>query len=118
MKIAIASNSNMCSDHFGHCEGFQVYEIENNKIKEKFFIKNPGHKPGFLPVYLNEKGINVIIAGGMGEMAQQLFNENNIKVIVGITGENEKIITQYIENELSSDKSICDKHEYEGDCGE
>lgn len=116
MKIAVASNENMCCEHFGHCEGFKVYEIENDEVKSETFLKNPGHKPGFLPVFLKEKGINVVISGGMGEMAQQIFKENNIEVIVGASGSLEEIIKTYISKSLKSTGSICDKHEHEGHC--
>lgn len=51
MKIAIATDNNQCSDHFGHCEGFKLYDVVNGKIEHEDFIKNPGHKPGFLPNY-------------------------------------------------------------------
>ena len=118
MKIAIANNDNMCTEHFGHCEGFKIYELENGKIINEDFIKNPGHKPGFLPMFLKEKGINVIISGGMGQMAQELFIENNIEVIVGANGENIELINQYLNGFLKSDKSICQKHEHEGNCEE
>ncbi|HBY21655.1 MAG: dinitrogenase iron-molybdenum cofactor [Clostridiales bacterium GWE2_32_10] len=118
MNVAIACNGDMSSDHFGHCEGFKVYEVEGKDIKNEYFLENPGHKPGFLPVYLNEKGINIIIAGGMGERAQELFNENNIQVIVGASGKAGDLINEYLKENLKSDGSVCSKHEHEGNCGE
>jgi predicted Fe-Mo cluster-binding NifX family protein len=48
MKVAIATDQNMVSGHFGHCEGFTIYELEGNIIKEKTFSLNPGHQPGYL----------------------------------------------------------------------
>jgi len=116
MKIAIANNNNMCTEHFGHCEGFKIYELENEKVINEDFIKNPGHKPGLLPIFLKEKGINIIISGGMGQMAQELFCENNIEVIVGASGENDKLINQYLKGILKSNNRICEKHEHEGNC--
>ncbi|WP_058484906.1 NifB/NifX family molybdenum-iron cluster-binding protein [Defluviitalea phaphyphila] len=118
MKIAVASEGKMVSGHFGHCEGFTVYEVEENKIKNKEFVKNPGHRPGFLPKYLNELGINVIISGGMGETAQQLFNQNNIEVIVGVEGVSDEVIDKYLKNELRSTGSVCREHQHAGHCNE
>jgi predicted Fe-Mo cluster-binding NifX family protein len=68
MKIAVASERKFVSGHFGHCEGFTVYEVDENKVLKKDFIQNPGHRPGFLPDYLKELGVNVIISGGMGDV--------------------------------------------------
>ena len=75
MKIAIASTNKEVAGHFGHCEGFEIFEIENNSITKEYFIANPGHKPGFLPVFLKENGVDIIIAGGIGGGAIDLFNE-------------------------------------------
>ncbi len=47
MKIAIAADGNRVSGHFGHCEGFMIYEIENGEILNHKFEPNPGHRPGF-----------------------------------------------------------------------
>lgn len=117
MKIAIASDNKMVSPHFGHCEGFTVYKVNSNKIEDESFIANPGHKPGFLPVFLKEKEVDIIIAGGMGQRAQQLFAEKNIKVIVGAEGNCDKIINKYINDELQSTNDVCNRHMNEGSCG-
>ena len=41
------------TEHFGHCEGFNIFNAENGKITESEFVPNPGHRPGFLPVFRN-----------------------------------------------------------------
>lgn len=116
MKIAIASEGKQVSGHFGHCEGFTIYEIEKAQVVNKNFVENPGHRPGYLPLFLKEKDIDVIIAGGMGETAQQLFGENDMEVIVGVQGFCDKIIDQYIEGNVKSTGSICREHQHEGHC--
>ncbi|ABK60484.1 MULTISPECIES: NifB/NifX family molybdenum-iron cluster-binding protein [Clostridium] len=118
MRIAVASEGNNVSGHFGHCAGFTMFDVEDNKIVNKEYIESPGHKPGFLPVFLNEKGANVIIAGGMGEHAQELFAQNNIQVVVGAVGSIEENVDQFIKGALKSTGSVCTKHEHEGHCND
>ena len=42
MKLAIAKEGNMVSGHFGHCEGFEIFEYDIqkdvNSIREHSFI--------------------------------------------------------------------------------
>lgn len=118
MKISIASEGNFVSGHFGHCEGFTMYEVNEGKISKEGVVQNPGHKPGFLPVFLKEKGVDVIIAGGMGETAQNLFKEQEIEVVVGAQGDCDEVIKKYASNELKSTGSVCREHEHEGHCNE
>ncbi|NLN48938.1 MAG: dinitrogenase iron-molybdenum cofactor, partial [Clostridiales bacterium] len=66
MKIAVASEGKNVTEHFGHCENFNIFEAEGDKIVKSNSVPNPGHKPGFLPNFLNDLGVNVIISGGMG----------------------------------------------------
>lgn len=113
MRIAIASEGNIVSGHFGFCEGFTIYNVEGEKVLDKEFAKNPGHKPGFLPKFLGELNVNVIIAGGMGEHAQELFAENNIKVVVGAEGNCDDILDGYIKGLVKSTGSVCREHEHE-----
>ncbi len=116
MKIAVASEEKYVSGHFGHCEGFTFYEIEEDKVAKKGFKDNPGHRPGFLPEYLKGLGVNVVISGGMGETAQQLFAQNNIKVIVGAEGFCDDVVQRYLDGELKSTGSICSEHQHEDHC--
>lgn len=116
MKIAVASEGNMVTQHFGHCENFNIFHSENSEIIKKETVANPGHIPGFLPKYLNDLGVNVIISGGMGGGAVDIFNENNIEVIVGATGDAETAVKAYLNGELESTGSVCHEHQHEGEC--
>ncbi|MGH4125434.1 MAG: NifB/NifX family molybdenum-iron cluster-binding protein [Clostridium sp.] len=116
MKIAIASQGKNVSGHFGHCEGFIIYDVNEAKVLKKELVENPGHKPGYLPVFLKELNVDLIIAGGMGDAAQQLFEENGIDVIVGAHGLYDDAIQEYLKGELKSSKNTCSEHDHEGDC--
>jgi Mrp family chromosome partitioning ATPase/predicted Fe-Mo cluster-binding NifX family protein len=117
MKIAVASENKMVTEHFGHCEGFMIFETENNKIVKIETIPNPGHKPGFLPNFLHDKGVNVIISGGMGGGAIEIFNEKNIEVITGAKGNAEDAVINYLKGELKSTGSVCHEHQHSDECG-
>lgn len=53
----------------------------------------------------------------MGNKAQQLFEENAIKVIVGASGPTDEVIHTYIGGHLRSTGSVCREHVHQGDCG-
>jgi len=110
MKVAVAAQGDQVSQHFGYCELFRIYTIENKAVVKVEDVKNPGHRPGYLPVFLKENGVNVIIAGGMGGSAVDLFNENGIEVIMGNLGPTEDIISKYIAGKLESTGSACHDH--------
>lgn len=118
MKIAVASDGRSVSQHFGHCEGFTLFTVRENQITGSKFVQNPGHKPGFLPNYLNDLEVNVIISGGMGGAAIEIFNEKQIEVVTGAAGDAEKAARMYLEGTLKSTGSVCHEHQHSDDCGE
>lgn len=118
MKIAVASEGKMVTGHFGHCQNFNIFDEEKGKIINVESVPNPGHRPGFLPNFLADRGVNVIISGGMGGGAVDIFNERNIEVVIGTTGEAETAVLKYLKGELKSTGSICHEHEHADECGE
>ncbi|MGM0395673.1 MAG: NifB/NifX family molybdenum-iron cluster-binding protein [Bacillota bacterium] len=112
MKIAIASDKKKVAQHFGHCEAFECFTTDGKSITGWETIMNPGHKPGFLPNYLHEKGVEMIIAGGMGQSAADLFNNNGIKVVCGASGPIEKVAESYVDKTLQSTGSLCEEHNH------
>ncbi len=107
MKVAISTDGDQVSGHFGRCPVFTIAEIEGGQIINKITIDNPGHHPGFLPKFLHEKGVTAIVAGGMGIRAQELFAEVGIKTIMGIAGELDAVIRKIAEGTLEGGESLC-----------
>ena len=98
----------LCS-HFGHCEQFALVETEGGKIRGKMMHTPPAHEPGVLPKWLHELGAQVIIAGGMGSSAQQLFVEDGIKVVTGAPMDPpESLVNQYLAGILVTGNNVCD----------
>lgn len=116
MKIAVASTGAQISEHFGHCDNFSIYETADGVIHSKTVVPNPGHKPGYLPNFLGDLGVEVIIAGGMGGGAVEIFNSRNIEVVVGAQGNAREAAENYLKGNLKSTGSFCHKHEHAGDC--
>jgi len=118
MKIAVACEKDMVTEHFGHCENFNIYVVEDYKIVGSKSIPNPGHRPGFLPNFLNDLGVNVIISGGMGGGAIDIFNEKGIEVILGASGNAKAVVEAYLQGSLKSTGSVCCEHQHHDKCGE
>lgn len=116
MKIAVASERDTVTEHFGHCESFNIFESANGKIVKSTSVLNPGHKPGFLPNFLNDLGVKVIISGGMGAGAIEIFNEKGIEVITGASGNARTAAELYLQGRLKSTGSVCHEHQHHGEC--
>ncbi len=108
MKIAVSTDHSSVSAHFGRCTSYTIYDINESKILAKEEIPNPGHEPGFLPQFLSEKGVQCIIAGGMGPRAQGLFAQKNIETVIGIQEAVDVVIQKYLDKELEAGTDLCD----------
>jgi len=98
--------------HFGHCELYTLVSVENDKVKDVNVVPNVPHEQGgcMAPVqYLSQKGVKKLIAGGMGQRAQQLFAQNNIKVVVGAPEQSaEALASAYFNDTLEAGDNACD----------
>jgi len=110
MMIAISVDGNEVSMHFGRCEKYILYEIKNKEIISKKEITNPGHRPFFLPKFLADKNVDVLITGGIGPRAINTFNELNIKVISEVKGKVEIVIKDYLEGKITEQLKPCKEH--------
>jgi ATP-binding protein involved in chromosome partitioning len=111
MKIAVPVAAGRLSMHFGHCEEFVILEVDqkSKQIVGQSNHQSPPHEPGALPRWLHELGAEVIIAGGMGMRAQQLFAQNGISVVVGAPADTpENLVAAYLDETLETGSNICD----------
>lgn len=113
MKIGIPTNNrDKVEEHFGHCKEFALFDVEEGKVKSITYVTPPPHEPGVIPKFLAELNASVIICGGMGQMAINLFKENNIEVILGAAGSVEDNLQEFIEGKLLSTGSAC-QHDHQ-----
>lgn len=111
MRIAIPVTQGMLDPHFGHCRSFALIDVDRDekKILASETVDAPAHEPGLLPAWLAEKGADLVLAGGMGSRAIQLFVDNGIEVIVGApTLDPESLARNYLEGEIGAGNNVCD----------
>ncbi len=109
--IAIPVAGGQLCLHFGHCQQFALFDVDSEagEILNDRRLDPPAHQPGVLPAWLHDQGVNVIIAGGMGMRAQNLFAEHGIKVVVGAPSQPpENVVRSYLDGDLAVGENICD----------
>ena len=111
MKIAIPMTGGSLSPHFGHCEKFALIDVDKDekKVIAREDRQAPPHEPGVLPAWLNSLGAGMIIAGGMGQRAQQLFINEGIEVLLGVSsGTPDEVVAAYLDGTLVTGQNACD----------
>ena len=109
MRYAIPTEDGRLTAHFGHARVFTLIDVENGQVCRTQAVNPPPHEPGVLPRWLKEQGVNVIIAGGMGQRAQSLFAENGIQVVVGAEAAPvEDLVRQHLAGALKTGQNVCD----------
>ena len=111
MRIAIPVVDGKLSAHFGHCQCFALIDADpaNGAITGRKDVDAPPHEPGLLPGWLAERGANVIIAGGMGGRAVDLFTQKGISVVLGAPPvDPERLATDYLSGALCGGANSCD----------
>jgi len=111
MRYAVPVTDDKMSAHFGHFQCFALIDADEAKgiILNKEVVPSPGHEPGLLPTWLAEQGVSVVIATGMGSRAQNIFQENRIKVIIGsIEDDPDKAVLDHMIGVLATGDNICD----------
>ncbi len=112
MKIAIPIAGGKLAMHFGHAGEFALIDVDEStkEIKKTEMLTPPPHEPGVLPKWLGSLNTDVIISGGMGQMAINLFNESGINVVIGAPSEEpEKVVKAFLENSLQTGANVCGK---------
>jgi len=107
VRIAISTDGEYVSAHFGRCPSFTIVDVENNKLVKKESVQNPGHEPGFIPQFLHKQGVKCIVAGGMGMRATGFFEELGMQAIVGVSGKVTEVIDKLVKGNLEGGESLC-----------
>ena len=107
MRVAISTDGNMVAQHFGRCPSYTIVDIADGEAIILHTVNNPGHEPGKIPSFLNDKGAECIVCGGMGVKAQGFFADFKIKTVLGIAGTVDSAIEQLKKDTLVGGASTC-----------
>ncbi len=107
MNIAISTDGDKVSEHFGRCPVFTILAIEDGKEIERKILENPGHEPGRIPQFLHEKNVKCVVCGGMGMRAKMLFDELGLQFLAGVTGKVDETVKKLIAGTLKGGESLC-----------
>lgn len=113
MRIGIPVVNGRLSPHFGHAEQFLFVDVDadGKTILRTSTEVAPEHVPGLLPRWLQERQVNVVIAGTMGSRAQSLFRETSIEVLTGAPSEDAEVLARnYLNGVLVTEPATCDHH--------
>jgi predicted Fe-Mo cluster-binding NifX family protein len=100
------------SAHFGRCPYYTIVTVDGNEIARSDILKNPffhSHQPGAVPSFIQSQNVDIMIAGGMGPRAIDLFNQFGIEVATGVQGQVKKLITAYLNGRISG-VAPCEHH--------
>ena len=115
MKIAVpVTGNNQIDGHFGHCEFYGIYTIdEQNEIDGVQILKSEqgcGCKSNIAGV-LAQIGVTVMLAGGIGGGAINVLNNAGIDVIRGCSGKPEDVVKEFISGSITDSGVSCKQHE-------
>lgn len=108
-RIAIPVENGMLCPHFGHCQQFAIVDVKDGEITGTKFLTPPEHQPGLYPRWIAQFEVTDVIAGGLGQRAIDLFNEQNINVFVGAPLQDPtELVADFVEGNLNLSANYCD----------
>lgn len=113
MKIAVPTRDNKVDDHFGHCDHYTIYSIENKKIIAQETLQSPqgcGCKSD-IASQLHQMGVEILLAGNMGEGAKNVLERNSIQVLRGCSGNTDDVVNAFLCGSLTDSGVGCASHE-------
>jgi predicted Fe-Mo cluster-binding NifX family protein len=115
MKIAIPTKGNTVDNHFGHCEMYTVITADDNRnITNTEILPSPqgcGCKSNIAGIF-QQIGVEVMLAGGIGEGAINVLNHHGINVVRGCTGNVNTLAELYLKGKLVDSGKSCAQHEH------
>jgi predicted Fe-Mo cluster-binding NifX family protein len=118
MKIAVPTRNSIVDSHFGHCEAYTVFTVnENKQIEKAEMLPSPqgcGCKSNIAGV-LREKGVSIMLAGNMGGGALNVLNNHGIQVYRGCSGNIHQVVESFLHGNIADSGIGCQHHEHHED---
>jgi predicted Fe-Mo cluster-binding NifX family protein len=116
MRVAISSEGSggldsAVSPHFGRCSHFTLVDLEGADLSEVRAVPNPfvdGHQPGQVPAFMASQGVDVMLSGGMGRRAIEIFEQLGIQAVTGASGSVRQALESYLGGSLQGSDPCLD----------
>ena len=115
MKLAIPYSDGNVYEHFGKAAQFIIYEIEDGEVVSDEIVETACEGHEAVAGFLSEAGVDVVIAGNMGEGAGNALVAAGITVFTGASGNTDDVVAGFLEGDISSEGCNCGGGE--GGCG-
>lgn len=104
MRIVISSDTaeglgSPVSHHFGRCPYFTIVEANEEGISGSESVENPyfrAHSPGQVPSFIRQLKADVMLAGGMGRRAIDMFGNFGIQCSTGAAGTVKDAVEEFL----------------------
>ncbi len=114
MKIAVTYENGQIYQHFGHCQNFKIYTIDNGAITSSEVVGTNGSGHGALSSFLKENEVDALICGGIGAGAQMALAQVGIQLFGGVCGNADQAVQDFLENKLQFNPNVkCNHHDHE-----
>lgn len=110
ITVAFPTESGKVCPHFGHCREFVFLTADQGsaEVRERKVLEPPRHEPGVLPRWVGEQGADLVISGGMGRKARDLFEKRGVRVVTGAPERTpEELVRDYLEGRLETGPNAC-----------
>lgn len=119
MKVCVPSASNgglkdNVGQHFGMVPTYTVLNVENDSVEIVENTSQHNGGVGLPPELLSKVGVNIMLCGGLGKKAVNLFTEFGIDVFIGAQGTVESAINDWKEGNLvkPTSENVCQGHDH------
>ncbi len=113
MKVAVPTRDGQVDDHFGHCDHFTIFTVEDGKVVSREKLESPegcGCKSN-IASELKEMNVTVMLAGNMGQGAVNILGSNDVQVVRGCSGDIDVLVEKWIAGEVKDQVIVCDHHD-------
>ena len=125
MRIAVSSEQNqglesVAAHHFGRCPYYVIVDVDDHNITAVESIANPyyqAHRPGQVPAFIRDQGVDMMVAGGMGRRAIARFQQYGIEAYTGAAGTVRRALEQALGGQLE-EAEPCASHDNHGEHSE
>ena len=114
MKIAVTYENGQVFQHFGHCEQFKLYDVENGAVATSRVVSAAGSGHAALAGFLKAQGADTLICGGIGGGARTALAQAGIRLFPGVTGDTDRAVDDLLAGRLEYDPDTVCSHHHDG----